>query len=199
MNPRLEELRKRLMPSDATGSSDAIFTRSSQSAAVDRSKQPAVSGAAVAEWNPDTQGPQPAEPVPPQKIDHEHVQLAADKTKAMDQSAQMVATLFEPARRYRERLSTSLESIRTLHMELGVLSQSFEPLSALHDQIVDFLTAIQAQLADMAKSLEASQSLRLQLSELVQALDAGSELQSQIQGLSKALGVALQPERAKGN
>ena len=71
--------------------------------------------------------------------------------------------------------------------KIGVLSQSFEPLSALHDQIVDFLTAIQAQLADMAKSLEASQSLRLQLSELVQALDAGSELQSQIQGLSKAL------------
>jgi hypothetical protein len=199
MNPRLEELRKRLMPSDATGSSDAIFTRSSQSAAVDRSKQPAVSAAAVAEWNPDTQGPPPAEPVAPQKIDHEHGQMAANKTTAMDQSAQMVATLFEPARRYRERLSTSLESIRTLHVELGVLSQSFEPLSALHDQIVDFLTAIQAQLADMAKSLEASQSLRLQLSELVQALDAGSELQSQIQGLSKALGVALQPERAKGN
>jgi hypothetical protein len=199
MNPRLEELRKRLMPSEPTGSSDAIFTRSSQSTATDRSKQPAVNAAEAAEWNSDAQGLPPAEPTTQQSLDNEDGQAAVDITKSMDQRAQIVATLFEPARRYRERLSTSFESIRTLHVELGTLAQSFEPLGVLHDQVVDFLNAIQAQLAEMAKSLEAAKALRLQLSELVQALDAGSKLQSQTLELSKALGVALQTERTKGN
>ena len=199
MNSRLEELRKRLMPSESTGSSDAIFTRSSQSAPADRSKRPAISAAEAAEWNSDAQGPLPAEPVPQQRLDNEDGQAAVDTTNSMDQRAQIVATLFEPARRYRERLSTSFESIRTLHVDLGVLAQSFEPLGVLHDQVVDFLNAIQAQLTDMAKSLESAKALRLQLSELVQALDAGSELHAQTCELSKALGVALQAKRTKGN
>jgi hypothetical protein len=198
MNPRLEELRKRLMPSEATGSSDAIFTRSSESAPAERSKQ-AISPADAAEWNWDAQGPPPAEPVAHQKLDNEDGQASVDKVKSIDQRAQIVATLFEPARRYRERLSTSFESIRTLHVELGVLARSVEPLGALHNQVIDFLNAIQTQLGEMAKSLEAAKALRLQLSELVQALDAGSELQSQTYELSKALGVALQADRTKGN
>jgi hypothetical protein len=199
MNPRLEELRKRLMPSEATGGSDAIFTRNSQSAPADRSKQPPVGAAEAAEWKSDAQVPPPAEPVAHEKLDNEDGQASADKAKSMDQRAQIVATLFEPARRYRERLSTSFESIRTLHVELGALAQSVQPLGALHDQVIDFLNAIQTQLTEMAKSLEAAKALRLQLSELVQALDAGSELQSQTYELSKALGDALQAERAKGN
>src|SRR4029077_8084153 len=199
MNPRLEELRKRLMPSEATGSSDAIFTRSSQSAPAERSKQAISPAADAAEWNSDAQGPPPAEPVAHQKLDNEDGQAAVDTTNSMDQRAEIVATLFEPARRYRERLSSSFESIRTLHVDLGALAQSVEPLGALHDQVIDFLNAIQTQLGEMAKSLEAAKALRLQLSELVQALDAGSELQSQTYELSKALGVALQAERTRGN
>ncbi len=202
MNSRLEELRKRLMPSETTGateSSDAIFTRSSQSAPANRSKQPATSDAKAVEWNSDAQDPPSAEPVTQQKLDNEDGQAAIDTTDSMDQRAQIVATLFEPAHRYRERLSTSFESIRTLHLDLGVLAQSFEPLGVLHDQVVDFLNSIQAQLTDMAKSLETAKALRQQLSELVQALDAGSELHAQTCELSKALGVALQAKRKKGN
>jgi hypothetical protein len=199
MNPRLEELRKRLLPSEPAANPDAIFTRSSQSAATDRSKQTPISAVEAAERNSDTQSLQPAEPVAEQRPDDEDGQVAEDATKPMDQRAQTVAALFEPARRYRERLSNSFDSIRSLHVELGVLAQSFEPLGVLHDQVVDFLNAIQAQLAEMAKSLEAAKALRLQLSELVQALDAGSELQAQTYELSKALGIALQADRAKGN
>ena len=66
MSPRLEELRKRLMPSEATGSSDAIFTRSLQSAPAEPSKQ-AINPADAAEWNSDAQGPPPAEPIAHQK------------------------------------------------------------------------------------------------------------------------------------
>jgi hypothetical protein len=199
MNPRLEELRKRLLPTEPTGNSDAIFARSSQAAATDRSKHAASSAAEAAERNSDAQGLPPAEPSAEQRPDNEDGQVAVDVAKSTDQRAQTVAALFEPARRYRERLSNSFDSIRSLHVELGVLAQSFEPLGVLHDQVVDFLNAIQAQLADMAKSLEAAKALRLQLSELVQALDAGSELQAQTYELSKALGVALQADRTKGN
>src|ERR1700740_2268377 len=96
MNPRLEELRKRLMPSEATGSSDAIFTRSSQSPPTERSKQ-AIGPADAAEWNSDAQGPPPAEPVAHQKLDNEDGQAAVDTTNSVDQRAEIVATLFEPA------------------------------------------------------------------------------------------------------
>jgi hypothetical protein len=162
MNPRLEDLRKRLLPSfEPAGSSDAIFARSSQSAAIDRSKQPGTSAAEAAERNSVAQGPSPVEPVAEQKPDNEDAPRGA-----------RIATRFEPA---------------------------VEPLGMLRDQVVDFLNAIQAQLADMAKSLEAAKALRLQLTELVQALDAGSELQAQTYELSKALGVALQANRTKGN
>src|SRR5712692_5842337 len=176
MNPRLEELRKRLLPTEPAANPDSIFTRSSQSAATDRSKHTASSAAEAAERNSDTQGLQAAEPTAEQRSDNEDGQVAADVAKSTDQRAQTVAALFEPARRYRERLSNSFDSIRTLHVELGVLAQSFEPLGVLHDQVDAFLNAIQAQRADMAKSREAAKALRLQLSELVQALDAGSEL-----------------------
>lgn len=199
MNPRLQELRKRLLPSEAEGSADTIFARSSQSAAIDRSRQPAAGAAEAVERDSDEQGLPAVETAAEQKPDTEDGHVAADVAKSMDQRAQAVATLFEPARRYREHLSKSFESIRSLHVELGVLAQSSEPLGALHDQVVDFLNAIQAQLADMATSLEAAKALRLQLSELVQALDAGSELQAQTYELSKALRVALQTDRTKGN
>ena len=202
MNPRLEELRKRLLPSAPAGSSDSVFARSSPSAAIAPPEQPVITAPETAGWNSNAQGPPPAEPVTEQKPNNEGGQVVVDVAKSMDQraqSAQIVATLFEPARRYRERLSNSCESIRTLHVELGVLAQSFEPLGILHDEVVDFLNAVQTQLAEMAKSLEAAKELRLQLSELVQALDAGSELQTQTYELSRALGVALQAERTKGN
>jgi hypothetical protein len=158
MNQKLEELKKRLQPShELAGSSDAIFAHSSQSAAIERSKEPAISAAESAERNSDAQGP-PAEPVTGEKPDNKDGQVVLVGTKSIDQRAQTVAI-----------------------------------------QVVDFLSAIQAQLADMAKSLEAAKALRLQLSELVQALDAGTELQAQTYELSKALGVALQANRTKGN
>jgi hypothetical protein len=199
MNPRLEELRKRLMPSEPAASSDTVFARNSESAAIDRSKRPAVSNAEVTEQDADARSPQPAEPVAEQKPDNDDAQMATDVAKTTDERAQIVATLFEPARLYRERLSNSFESIRTLHVELGALAQSFEPLGVMQRQVVDFLNAIQTQLAEMAKSLEAAKALRLQLSELVKVLDAGSDLQAQTYELSKALVVALQADRKKGN
>src|SRR5258705_13020584 len=118
MIPRLEDLRKRLLPSfEPAGSSDAIFARSSQAAAIDRSKQPGTSGAEAAERNSDAQGPPPVEPVAEQKPDNEdgHARRGA-----------RIATRFEPAG---------------------------PPLGMLPGQVVDFLIAIQTQLAHMAKSL----------------------------------------------
>src|SRR5579863_3647414 len=199
MNPRLEELRTRLMPSEPAASSDTVFARNSQPAAIERPKRPAVGNAEASVQDTDAQSPQPAEPVVEQKPDNDDAQMATDVAKATDERTQIIATLFEPARLYRERLSNSFESIRTLHVELGALAQSFEPLGVMQRQVVDFLNAIQTQLAEMAKSLEAAKALRLQLSELVKVLDAGSDLQAQTYELSKALIVALQGDRKKGN
>src|SRR5947207_996965 len=125
MNPRLEELRKRLMPSEPAASSDTVFARNSQSGAIDGSKSPAVGNDEATEQDADARSPQPAEPVAEHKPDNDDAQMATDVAKTTGERAQIVATLFEPARLYRERLSNSFESIRTLHVELGSLAQSF--------------------------------------------------------------------------
>src|SRR5438132_1041237 len=83
-----------LLPSEPTANPDAIFTRSSQSAATDRSKHTASSAAEAAERNSDTQGLQAAEPTAEQRSDNEDGQVAADVAKTTDQRAQTVAALF---------------------------------------------------------------------------------------------------------
>ena len=100
-----------------------------------------------------------------------------------------VAAFFEPAHRYRNRVSLSFEAIRALRGELDLLAQSVEPLKGLKDRIVEILDSIRAQLADLAMSVEAAKALRLQLSALVQALDAGTELEAQIHELSTVFAV----------
>src|SRR5260370_8525430 len=110
MNPRLEELRKRLLPSEPAANPDAIFTRSSQSAATDRSKQTPISAVEAAERNSDTQSLQPAEPVAEQRPDSEDGQVAEDAPKSMDQRTQTFAALFEPPPRSRQQLPTSFHS-----------------------------------------------------------------------------------------
>src|ERR1700676_5148945 len=103
--------------------------------------------------------------------------------------ARNVAALFEPARRYRDRVSLSFEATGALRGELDLLAQSVEPLKGLEDRIIEILDSIRAQLADLAMSLEAAKALRLQLSALVQALDAGTELEAQIHELSRVFAV----------
>jgi len=111
--------------------------------------------------------------------------------------AQGVAALFEPARRYRDRVALSFEAIGALRAELEVLVQSVEPLKGLQDQIIKIFDSVRAQLADLAMSLEAAKALRLQLSGLVQTLDAGTELEAQIQELSRTLGGLFPAKTAK--
>src|SRR5260370_2562095 len=105
MNPRLEELRKRLLPSEPAANPDAIFTRSSQSAATDRSKQTPISAVEAAERNSDTQSLQPAEPVAEQRPDDADGQVAEDATKPLQHRSHTVSALFEPPHRHTHRLS----------------------------------------------------------------------------------------------
>jgi hypothetical protein len=195
MNPRLEQLRKRLLtPVPSSGSSNNIFSNSPEATGAESSEQPLSSSeAAVGDQVADAEESTRVHTEPPSE------QSATRDTKATvgalkpaDQLAQSVVTLFEPARRYRERVSLSIESLRGLHVELGVLAQSFEPLREIHGRVLEFLNALRVQLADTAMSLEAAKALRLQLSELVQVLDTETELQAQIYELSRALGVTLQ-------
>jgi hypothetical protein len=193
MNPRLEQLRKRLLtPVPSGGTPNTIFSHSGESSAVESTEQPssgsdATASEQLADADEMVRAEATAEPSP-----DKDARIATGELKPADQLAQSVAILFEPARRYRERVSLAIESLRGFHVELGVLAQSFEPLREIHSRVVEFLNALRVQLADTAMSLEAAKALRLQLAELVQALETESELQAQIYELSRALGVTLQ-------
>ncbi len=200
MNPRLEQLRKRLLtPVPSTGAPNTIFSSSPESPTADSSEQPlSSSDVTAAEQDADVESPARTESAGEQSASKDS-KTAASALKPADQLAQSVVMLFEPARRYRERVSLSIESLRGLHVELGVLAQSFEPLKEIHGKVLDFLNALRVQLADTAMSLEAAKALRLQLSELVQVLDTETELQSQIYELSRALSVTLQGAGPENN
>ncbi len=191
MNPRLEQLRKRYLNPPMPGGS-AVYTRGPRSIEPEPSEQEAAVSEVHAEAeNPSSQESPPAEAIAEQNSDAtagEDSQPAVEETTVTDDLAASIAAMFEPARRYRDRVSLSFESIRSLQAELGALVQSLEPLKGLQDQIFEILNSIRAQLADLAMSLEAAKALRLQLSELVESLETGSEIQDQIHELSKALG-----------
>ena len=120
-----------------------------------------------------------------------------EQAKSADHLAQRVAALFEPASRYRDRVSLSFEATRAFRSKLDVLAQSLEPLKGLRDQVIEILNSIRRKLADLAMSLEAAKGLGQELSELLETLDTGSELQAQIDELSKVLGAAFQTKGAK--
>ena len=95
MNPRFEELRKRLIVEPAARS-DTVFARNSQSAAIERLNGPRKQCRSQRAGYRRA-SPQPAEPVAEQKPDNEDAQMATDVAKATDERTQIIPALFEPA------------------------------------------------------------------------------------------------------
>jgi hypothetical protein len=195
MNPKLEQLRKRYANPSAPPDASGVYTLGPHSITADHTEgQPAIS-----DTNADTYSPVSPRPAPAAGIaehNKKEDQPAIEELQPTD-LAQGVAALFEPARRYRDRVALSFEAIGALRAELEVLVQSVEPLKGLQDQIIKIFDSVRAQLADLAMSLEAAKALRLQLSGLVQTLDAGTELEAQIQELSRTLGGLFPAKTAK--
>ena len=106
-------------------------------------------------------------------------------------SLRAIAALFEPARRYRERVSRSLEAIQALRMELQVLAETVDPLRGLESGVMEIVEMLRTQLSDLAMTMEAAKALRLQLSVLSAAPEAGAELESKIRELSNTLNAGL--------
>jgi len=86
--------------------------------------------------------------------------------------------------------------MRAFQDDLGVLAESFEPVKALHQQVIQLADAVRTHFAEVAASLEPANALRAQTAELAQILEAGTELQAQFYELSKAFGAAVQASGA---
>jgi hypothetical protein len=191
MNPKLEQLRKRYVnPSPSPDASDVYTLGPRSTAAEPAEEQPTIVDDMHSPVSP---GPAPVAALAEQN--RKDGQPAIEEPEPTD-PARVVATFFEPARRYRDRVSLSFEVTRALRTELDVLAQSVEPLKGLQDRIIEILDSIRAHLADLAMSLEAAKALQLQLSALVQTLDTGTELEAQIRELSRVLGAVFQTKTA---
>jgi chromosome segregation ATPase len=184
MNQKLDQLRKRYANPSAPPDASGVYTLGPHSITADHAEgQPTTS-----DTNADTHSPVIPRPAPAAGIaEHNKKDQPAIEERPPTDLARDVAALFEPARRYCDRVALSFEAIRALRTELNVLMQSAEPLKGLQDRIVEILDSIRAQLADLATSVEAAKALRLHLSELVQTLDGGTELEAQIHELSRVL------------
>jgi hypothetical protein len=190
MNPKLEQLRKRLANPSAPPDASGVYTLGPLSIAADHAEeQPAIS-----DTNADMRSTVSQRPAPVAGIAEQNKkdgQQAIEELQPTDLTRD-VAALFEPARRYRDRVAHSFEAIRALRAEIHLLEQSAAPLKGLQDRIIEILDSIRAQLADLAMSVEAAKALRVELSGLVQTLEAGTELDAQIHELSRVLaGVSL--------
>jgi hypothetical protein len=85
-----------------------------------------------------------------------------------------------------QRLSASFETMRRFRDELGMVAESFGPLRTLHQQMTKLGQSVQANLAEIAHSLEPATALRNDLTSLAAAIEGIDELQVQFRELAKA-------------
>jgi hypothetical protein len=112
--------------------------------------------------------------------------------------ARAIAALFEPARRYRERVSRSFEAVHALRAELQLLAEAVDPLKGLEGGVLEIVEMLRTQLTDLAMTIEAAKALPLQLSVLGQAPEAGSELETKIRELSNTLNAGSDEQSSNG-
>jgi hypothetical protein len=187
MNPKLDQLRKRYANPSAPPDASGAYNLGPRSITADSDH--ADSKPTIDDNNSEVHGPVGQGPAPVTGIAEEdkNGQPANDSLEPADLT-RGVAELFEPARRYRDGVTSSFEAIRALRTELHALAQSVEPMKGLQGQIIEILDSVRAHLADLATSIEAAKALRLQLSGLVETLEAGTELDAQLHELSRVLG-----------
>jgi len=85
--------------------------------------------------------------------------------------------------------------MRTFRDELDVLAEWFEPIGVLNKQIIQLEDAVQERLAEVAKTLESTRTLRMRIAELGQTVDSASELEVQFLELSRSFGAASHTNR----
>jgi hypothetical protein len=120
--------------------------------------------------------------------------------EAISQLTRSTLEMCQPLRNFRDhlqKLSGSFASMRTFRDELDVLAEWFEPIGVLNRQIILLEDAIQARLAEVAKTLESTKTLRMRIAELGQTVDSDSELEAQFLELSRSFGAASRTNRER--
>jgi hypothetical protein len=118
--------------------------------------------------------------------------------EAISQLTRSTLEMYQPLRDFRDhlqRLSGSFASMRTFRDELDVLAEWFEPIGVLNKQIIQLEDAVQERLAEVAKTLESTKTLRIRIAELGQTVDSASELDVQFPELSRSFGAASHTNR----
>jgi cell division protein FtsB len=101
--------------------------------------------------------------------------------QAINELARSALELCQPLQTFGDRLrriSKALLSMRGFREELAVLSEFFEPIDVLNKQITQLEVAIQAQLAEIATTLDSTKTLKARIAELDQSVDSVSELET---------------------
>jgi len=113
--------------------------------------------------------------------------------EAIDQLTRSTLELCHPLRNFGDhlrKLSNAFFSMRTVRDELAILAESFEPIAIFKSQLVQLDGAVQAQLADVAKTLESTKILTTRIVELEHSVASISELEAQFLELSRCFGDA---------
>jgi len=98
----------------------------------------------------------------------------------------------EDFRDHMRKLSNCFASVRTLQNDLGILTESFDPVRALHREVVRLSDDVRIRLTKVARSLEPINALRTNVVEIVQILEDATALQAQFYDLSKTFDPTLQ-------
>lgn len=115
----------------------------------------------------------------------------AQSCEIINQLARSTLELCQPLQNFGDRLrklSKAFFSMRTFREDLNTLAESFEPIGTLNKQIVQLERAIQAQIAEVAVTLESAKTVRSRIAELEQSVDLVSELETQFLEVSRCFG-----------
>ena len=194
MNPKLEELRRRYVNQGRVAEAPEPYTLGPSSIAAEHAERP-MSDTHDAQTNSSAhQNPPPDSGTGVQSKDGQESLGAPQSTDV----ARAIAALFEPARRYRERVSRSFEAVHALRAELQVLAEAVDPLRRVEGGILEIVDMLRTQLSDLAMTIEAAKALRQQLSVLGQAPEAAYELEAKIRELSDTFNVSIDEKSSNG-
>jgi hypothetical protein len=182
MNPKLEELRRRFLPSTdpPAPTLETIFKRGPQvSHGPGPSEQlPAANSAEPAEPRGalTSQSSPQAEPYSEQVTDYGNSQIAVEKPKSVDQLGQAIAKLFEPAQRCKKQLAEIAHASNSIKQLARSTLELFEPLESFRDHMRRLsnsfasIRAFQDDLGVLAESFEPVKALHQQVIQLADAV-----------------------------
>ena len=179
MNPKLEELRRRFLPSTdpPAPTLETIFKRGPQvSQGAGPSEQLPAANSTEPRGTLTTQNSAQAEPFAEKVTDNGNRQVAVEEPKSVDQLGQAIAKLFEPAQRCKEQLAEIAHASDSIKELARSVLELFEPLEGFRDHMrrrsnsFASMRAFQDDLGVLAESFEPVKALHQQVIQLADAV-----------------------------